>query len=287
MTQSPYALDITVDNFSQAVVEQSNNTLVVVDFWAPWCGPCKTLLPLMEKLAEDYSGQFVLAKVNVDDEQSLAAQFGVRSVPTVKLVKAGQVVDEFTGALPENAIREIIDRHIEQVPDSRMSNIHALLQNGHIEEAEAQLSQLLNEEPQNRDAVILQAEILAQRGRYAEAREFIRGLPEELHSEPSISSLLTRIEFAEVAEQAPEIEQLEQSLAADPDNSEARYQLSTLYLAAEEYQMAMDSLLELMRRDRTYKDDAGRKGLIKIFELLGNDHELVALYRRKMASILL
>jgi len=286
MSATQYSFDVTVETFQQQVIDASHQVPVLVDFWATWCGPCQTLMPLLTRLAEDYQGQFLLAKVEIDQQQQLASHFGVRSVPTVKLVKNGQIVDEFTGALPEGEIRAFLDKHIEKESDRRMQQAVDLYEQGEVETALQQMQQVILDDDSNMKNRVIFAEALIKEQRYEDARQLLNSLSMDVQMTPEVSALYAQLEFSETLDQADDVETLQQRIEADPKDSEARYQLSAQYLSKGDYEPAMEQLLEIVRRDRKYQDDAGRKGLLRIFEMLGNSGELVSKYRRKLAQAL-
>lgn len=282
MSATPVSLDITAETFSEAVLENSHRIPVLVDFWAPWCGPCKTLLPMLEQLATAYHGQFLLAKVNVDEQQQLANQFGVRSVPTVKLFRNGALADEFTGALPESQLRAFIDRHVEKESDRFVAAAHQAMNAGDAAQAEKLLQQLLAQEPHHPQGLLALAELYLGQGQIAPAKKLLDTLPTDMALEPTAQALSARLVFFETATQAAPREQLIQRLAANSRDSAARYQLAALDVSAQDYASALELLLGLLQTDRAYGDDAGRKGMLQIFDLLGGSGELVDKYRRLM-----
>lgn len=286
MSASPYIVDVTAANFSSAVVERSYQVPVMVDFWASWCGPCKMLMPVVIKLADEFRGQFVLAKINIDEQQELATRFGVRSVPTVKIVRNGRVVDEFLGAQPESEIRRIIDRHIEKESDRVLDRALDLARVGDTGAALEVIDALLASEPDNNGAKLTKAEVLLAADEVDAAAAVIAALPAEVRGEPEARLLSAQIAFWRVAQDAPPQEALAARLKANPADAQARHQLGALLIMAGDYEAALEQFLELMRRDRAYGEDAGRKALLQVFELLGGEGELVAQYRRRMAAAL-
>ncbi|MGD8407136.1 MAG: thioredoxin [Thiohalophilus sp.] len=286
MSNSQYSFDVTAQTFQSQVIDASHQVPVLVDFWATWCGPCQSLMPILEKLAEEYQGQFQLAKVEIDQEQQLATHFGVRSVPTVKLVKNGQIVEEFTGAQPEGEIRTLLDRHIERESDKRMQQAVALYEQGDTETALQQMQQIILDDDKNMQNRVRFAEVLMREKRYDDARQLLNSLSMDIQMTPEVTALYSQLELSETLDGAEDISSLEKRIEDDPKDSEARYQLSARYAAEGRHEEAMQQLLEIVRRDRGYNDDAGRKGLLRLFELLGNSGELVSKYRRLLAQAL-
>ena len=281
-----FSIDVTQDNFATQVIEASHQQPVLVDFWATWCGPCQSLMPVLEKLAESYQGKFLLAKVEIDSQQALASQFGVRSVPTVKLVKNGQIVDEFMGALPESQVRAFLDKHIERESDQRMQQAVAHYQAGETAAALTEMGQILRDDPNNDNNKIIYAKVLIRENHLDEARQWLATLPLETSLKPEVRAMQAQLEFIEIVQHAPDQPTLEKQLNEDPSNTEARYQLSAHAILQGQFAVAFENLLEIVKRDRSYNDDAGRKALLKLFELLGDNHELVSSYRRKLAMAL-
>ncbi len=281
-----FMTDVRADNFQQAVIDASYQQPVVVDFWASWCQPCKILLPIMEKLAEEYTGQFHLAKVEIDQQQELAAQFAVRSVPTVKMVVNGEVVDEFTGALPEDQVRQFINKHLGQAKESPLQKALQTYQQGDAESALQQMQQVLLDEPDNPMVRIEFANMLMREKRFDDARDLLNSLSASDKQNPTAVALFTQLEAIDAVKDAPDIDALLARIEQDPADCEAREQLSAHYKLRGDYAAAIDQLLEIVKRDRGYGDDAGRKALLKIFDILGTDHELVSEYRRKLARVL-
>ncbi|MEJ2391854.1 MAG: thioredoxin [Gammaproteobacteria bacterium] len=280
-----HSFDTTFETFADDVLDASNEVPVLVDFWASWCGPCKQLMPVLTKLADEYQGGFKLAKVNIDEQQQLAQQFRVRSVPTVKVVKAGQVVDEFLGAQPESEIRKLLDKYVTRESDKLMAAALERYNNGETD-AKQEMVQIVNSDPQNNNLRLLYVDVLMREKQYDEARAILQSLPADVRQQPEVAGLLGRLEFLGAASGGADETSLLASIDKDPADCEARYQLSSYYITQARYEEALEQLLEIMKRDRNYGDDAGRKGILKVFDMLGGRGEVVSRYRQKMASLL-
>ena len=284
MAASPFIIDVTRDNYAQ-VMETSFEVPVLMDFWASWCQPCHMLMPVLAGLAEEYRGKFVLAKLNTEEEQEIAARFGIRSIPTVKLFRDGQVVDEFMGALPEQAVREFLDRHVARESDAQVAKAREQLAAGNPAGAIVLLNEARDADPENPRITLALAEAQAAAGEIAEAEATLDSLPESERDKPEAASLRNHLFFAGEVAEAPDAGELEARLAGDPDDCEALYELAMRRVVARDYDTAMGLLLQLMQKDRSFREDGGRRGLLQVFELLGDDPR-VNEYRRRMASLL-
>jgi putative thioredoxin len=257
MAESAHKIVATEQNFVQAVVEASRERPVLVDFWAPWCGPCRTLMPMLDRIADDYAGRFTLAKLNTDEAQGIAGQLGIRSIPTVMLFHNGEIVDQFVGVQPEGQIRDMLDRHLGAAADS--AGTPDLLS-----AAESQL--------ERRDAPA--------------AAEAIAALEAATPEHAALKSLRARLAFLEAAVAEPDVMALRARLERDPGDGAARHALAAHHALAGDYATAVTEWLELMRRDRNHGDDLARRSLLQAFEALGESDPLVLSTRRRMASLL-
>ncbi|OUD13140.1 thioredoxin [Thioflexithrix psekupsensis] len=286
MAESPYIVTVDSTNFVTAVIESSQKVPVLVDFWADWCSPCKMLMPILEKLVAEYQGQFILAKINIDQQPALANQFAVRSVPTIKLFRHGKVVDEMLGVQGEAALRTMIDTHRDRPADDLRRQAAQAYHSGQLTAAVELLQAACELDKTYYPSYLDLAQVFLAMGQIETAEAIIKELPATIQAEVATQKLQVRLNFTKVAQQAPTIEQLQATLANDPNQHEARYQLSALLVLKQDYEGALTQLLELMRRGRKFGDDAGRRGLVDVFLLLNNEGSLVSRYRAKMTSLL-
>jgi len=286
MTDSPHSANVGRSDFQQQVLERSNTVPVLVDFWAAWCAPCRSLMPLLAKLAEDYGGKFFLAKVDTEAERELASQYGIRSLPTVKLFRNGKPVDEFMGALPEASVREFLDRHLPRESDALIDRALEAMTAGKPDEAISGLRAALEQDTYYLRSRLELARCLMQAGKLDEADETLTAVSIADADKPEIKSLKAQLGIARNVAVAPDKKQLEQRITDNPKDCEARMQLAARLVLEQDYKSAMDQLLEVVRRDRSYDDDAGRRALLDIFSLLGDSDPLVKQYRGKLAMAL-
>ena len=287
MAENTLIAEVTSGDFEAEVLRVSRDIPVLVDFWAAWCQPCGMLAPVLEQLAGEYAGKIKLAKVNSDEEPELANRFGIRSLPTVKLFRNGQVIDEFSGVIPLAGLRDFVQPHLSRPSDNLLQAATDAVANHDFEQALSLLMEAKESDPQNSRIYPLLIETLLHAGKYEEAGQTIRSLPVNIQHDSEIVRLNAVLGFAERAELAAKSpDTLNETLKKEPDNLDARYQLSALNVVNGDYETAMNNLLEIIRRDRSYKDDAGRKALLDIFTILDNEGELVKKYRAKLASTL-
>ena len=283
MSELPHVFDATTDTFEAEVLRKSLDVPVLVDFWATWCGPCKTLGPILEKLAGEYNGAFVLAKVDVDKEQQIAAAFQIRSVPTVFLVKGGQLVDGFPGALPEGQLREFLASHGIQPAEAADAPVEAAPL-----DPQAQVSALreaIAAEPDKDELKLDLVLALLKTGEAAEAERLLDALPANLATDDRAVKARARLGFAAALKDAPSPDALRAALQADPDDLRARHLLGVHALVDGDSEQALEQFLDMLKRDRAYEDGLARKSLIDAFRVI-EDEALVGQYRRKMSSLL-
>ncbi len=289
MNESPakHLFDATAASFEAEVIQASLDTPVLVDFWAPWCGPCKTLGPLLEKLATEYNGAFLLAKVDIDKEPDLATAFQIRSVPTVMLVKGGQLVDGFPGALPEGQLKEFLSHHgIEPAPASQeeVPEVAAPPVDPHAEVM--RLRKATEAEPDKAELKLELALALLQTGATAEAEKLLDALPANLATDDRTIKARARLGFAALLKDAPPADVLEAAIAADPADLRARHLLGVRHLVSGEAEAGLLQFIEMLQRDRAYENGLARKTLIDAFRVVEDD-DLVSRFRRKMSALLL
>ncbi len=282
--------DSDTASFAADVIEASNEVPVIVDFWAEWCGPCKTLGPTIEKAVKAASGQVRLVKINVDENQQLAQQLRVQSIPAVFAFKNGKPVDGFVGAQPESQIKAFIQRLTGDAGPSPIEQAleqgEAALAAGDVSGASDIFGQVLRADMENARAIAGLCQCLIDSGDLAEAREMLDGLEGKLAIDPAVQSVRAALELAEQSADAGDTAPLRARLEANGNDHEARMELSTALLAAGQREEAVDELLESIRRDRNWNDEAARKQLLTLFEAFGHADELTVSARRRLSSML-
>ena len=294
-------IDVTIENFEQEVIAASMSQPVLVDFWAPWCGPCKAIGPILEKLEIDYGGGFKLVKINSDEEQQLAGAFGIRSIPTVVLLKNGQPVDGFMGALPEGQVREFLDKHVQALAPEEEEDEPQLEEPGEVDpEARLEsLQQAVAADPANDDARFDYVKALLASGREAEARRAFEPAAGRTGLVRRFDALARWFDALSFAASKPDMAGLDAKIAANRRDFQARFDRARVLMAQQQWTAAMDELLEILMRDKSWNEDLARKTYIAILEIIElpkpkvaegqipPDDPTVATYRRRLSSVVL
>ncbi|MDC1319832.1 thioredoxin [Litorivicinus sp.] len=282
-----YSIQVNSETFETDVLQESQQTPVLVDFYADWCEPCKSLGPILEKLAEEYGGAFILAKIDADAEQALVSGMGVRSLPTVVLFKNGQPADHFMGALSEGEIRAMLDKHVEQIAESPTERAKSLVLAGQYDEAVALYQLITADDPENHDACLDMAQALFQKGDPESADAIVERLPDAYKLDPRAKAIIAGRAFIELLQGAPDRASCESRLVSDSGDSEARYYLAAHLMMLDLVESAIEELLVIVRTDRTFREDGARQLLIQIFNRLGNEDPQARNGRKKLATLLM
>ncbi len=286
MSSTSNVVEVSAADFEQLVIANSHQVPVLVDYWAEWCGPCQMQLPILLGLAETYAGKFLLAKVDTDKERDLAAAHNIRSIPTMKLFRNGEVVEEILGAQTESTLRALIEPYIPRASDAVRAEAAALLEHGNWQAALELLREAHREEPDNVTLALEFASAAVATNELDAAQVTLDGLDRDARESELGKRIQAQLDLARAAASGESADELQQRITSNADDLDARHQLAALHASSGDYEGAMQQYLEILGRDRGFGDDAGRLGLLKMFELLGNSGELVSRYRRKMASLL-
>ena len=282
-SQPQYVIEATEQNFQTEVVARSMEIPVLVDLWAPWCEPCKTLTPILENLAAEYEGGFLLAKVNVDTSPQLAMAFGAQSVPMVVMIKDGRPMDAFQGAQPESTIRAFISRFVAAPEADPLEVGLAALDAKAYEQAALAFQQVLSTKPDSAEALIGLARVALGTQRYDEVANIVDAIDKDDPKYPQGQRLKAVLAFAD---DAGDLAALTAAVESDPKDVESWYQLGATYTLAQQLPLAFDAFLKVVMLDRSYREDGGRTSLLSLFEMVGMQDSEVQKARRKLASLL-
>ncbi|WP_414829592.1 thioredoxin [Alteromonas sp. H39] len=282
-TNTATVVDITVENFQQVILQDSQEKLVMIDFWADWCEPCKDLMPILEKLAGEYSEHMILAKVDCDAQQEVAGQFGIRSLPTVMLVKDGQPVDGFAGVQPEAQIREMLAKYLPNPEDDALQEAAQLAAAGDYQAAFPIVKQAVDINPDNIDAKYLYIDCLIETGSVSQAKEQLATI-KLVDQDSRYQALNGKIELAEQAAETPEIKQLQEAVANEPDNLQYKIDLAVQLQQAHKADEALELLYTVLKKDLNFGD--ARKLMLDMVNALADGDPLKSEYRRKVYGLL-
>ena len=282
-------IDINQDQFVEEVVEKSKTTPVIVDFWAPWCGPCKQLTPVLENLVNKKNGKVILAKINVDENQGIAGQLNVQSIPTVYGFVNGKPIDAFQGAQPESKIEVMIDKLIEATPGNEVPKLieeaDMLLKDQKYEEAQKSYESLVGMDPGNPKIIVGILRCLSQLKKHDEAKEMIASLDEKTLENEEIIKVIKLLDNMGGSD-LDNIDDIKIKLGNDPENKDIRFELAEKYLAANETKIGFDELLYIFDKDPKWKDELAKKKLLEYFDLLGFNDPNVLEARKKLSSLM-
>lgn len=280
------AITATADNFMEDVVAASAEVPVLVDFWAPWCGPCKQLMPTLDRLAAEYGGRFKLAKVNTDEQQELAQQVGIRSLPTVVLFKNGTAVDHFSGVVPEAQIKEMLDKHLPKLSDGPVARIQSLRNKGDYAGARVAIQQQLTRDPENIALQTELAELQVLEGDLENAQKQLQSLQMREPNHPAVKRLAALLAFSDVIAAHPDIRNVKERAASDDQDLTLRHAVAVHQLLGGDVEPALQTWMDMMRHHRSFQDDLARRSLVQAFELIGEADPIVGRTRRAMAQLL-
>ncbi len=283
MDTASFIFDVGMRDFADRVINASMERPVLVDFWAPWCAPCKTLGPLLERVIASYGGKATLAKVNVDQNRELAAQFGVKSIPTVKIFLNGDIADEFTGMIAESELRSMIDALAVSDIDELLAYAAKLIEQEQFDEAESVYGSILGGDPENSAARIGLARLLILKGEDAAAEKLLNEIPETDSRYQEAQSLLGLFEFVKICEENGGTEKWSEAVEKNPEDPEARYNLGCCYAANSSFREAFDMFFFIVKKNRAFGEGKARQAMITLFNVLGPANELTEEYRRKLA----
>ena len=286
MTAPSFIFEGTEFNFDRLVLENSRKGLVLVDFWAPWVGPSLRQREMLSKLASSYNGRFLLVTVNTDEQKGVAGRYAVKSLPSLKLFRGGKVVETLHGVQPERDYQAAVDRFLVGLGDKVRLAAGKAWNDGNYDLAVQTLAEGAMAEPENLEIPAMLGKLLMRLNRFEEARSVLTALPEAARASSLIAPLLAHLDFITSAGSVEDPAALQRALAADPEDNRKRFQLAAVSLIEDDYDAAVDALMQILRRDRNYDDGAARRGLLTVFDTLGGEHPLVKHYRGELARLI-
>jgi len=282
--------DATDKTFMADVIEASMTAPVIVDFWAPWCGPCKQLGPVLEKVVSNAGGKVQLVKVDIDKSPMVAQQMRIQSIPAVYAFDQGRPVDAFMGAVPESQVKAFVERlvggPVESAVEAAVEQARAALEGGDAQTAGALFNEVLRQDPENAAAIAGLAQVFLAVDEVEQARAMLERLPEGADRDPAVAAAVSAVELAEQGADAGDTAELRRAVDRDPDDCEARFGLAMALFGAGRHKEAAEELLELYRRDREWNEGAARAQLVKFFEAWGPAHELTVSVRRRLSTLM-
>ena len=286
MIEENYIIDVKEDDFNTKVIEESDNKLVVVDFWAPWCGPCKQLTPILEKITNDAKGKFILAKINIDENQQIAAQLRIQSIPTVYAFKDKQIVNAFQGVIPEKKIVEFVEKllgsKINQDHTEFYNNIKNEIKEKRIEQSKELLINFISDNPKELTAINLYLECLIELKQFEEVEIFLDSLEDDIKKEEEIKQIVKKLEIIKNNMSGPDVRNLMLKLEKKPDDISLIIKISDKYFSMQNY----DESLDLLLRNYTKNKDLIKKKMVEYFEVLGDKSEYTISYRKKLSQLM-
>ena len=286
MTAPSFIFEGTEFNFDRLVLENSRKGLVLVDFWAPWVGPSLRQREMLSELASSYNGRFLLVTVNTDEQKGVAGRYAVKSLPSLKLFRGGKVVETLHGVQPERDYQAAVDRFLVGLGDKVRLAAGKAWNDGNYDLAVQTLAEGAMAEPENLEIPAMLGKLLMRLNRFEEARSVLTALPEAARASSLIAPLLAHLDFITSAGSVEDPAALQRALAADPEDNRKRFQLAAVSLIEDDYDAAVDALMQILRRDRNYDDGAARRGLLTVFDTLGGEHPLVKHYRGELARLI-
>ena len=285
-----FVIDINQDQFLEEVIEKSKTTPVIVDFWAPWCGPCKQLTPILENVVNRKKGKIILAKINVDENQGISSQLNIQSIPTVYGFVNGKPIDAFQGAQPESKIEEMVNKMIEVAPGNEIPKLileaDKFFGEQKYEEALKIFESLIGMDGGNPKIIAGMLRCLIQLKRFDDANEMLSSLDEKILEDENISKIKKLLDATSKVEGEVVDSELIHKVKADPNNMDLRYKLANSYLSSSETEMGFNELLELFKQDPTWNEEAAKKKLLEFFDLLGFNDPNVIEARKKLSSMM-